>query len=115
MISYRKLFALLAIKGMKKTDLLQIISSPTLAKLSKGEIVKTDIIEKICLFLYCQPSDIMEILQEEELEDTKTGKKAKLIIKDTINEEYEHAEIRETYIQLRENDEPHLLERSDKN
>ena len=63
MITYRKLFALLAYKGMKKTDLLQIISSPTLAKLSKNEIIKTDIIDKICLFLNCQPGDIMEAIE----------------------------------------------------
>lgn len=56
MIKYNKLFAILAEKGMKKTDLLKVISSPTLAKLSKGEVVKTDIIDKICLFLGCQPA-----------------------------------------------------------
>lgn len=64
MIRYNKLFALLAIKGMKKTDLLQIISSPTLAKLTKGETIKTDIIDKICEFLKCQPGEIMEHIQE---------------------------------------------------
>lgn len=65
MIKYNKLFALLAIKGMKKTDLLIIISAPTLAKLSKGETIKMDIVEKICLFLNCQPGDIMEVIAEE--------------------------------------------------
>lgn len=65
MMKYNKLFALLAMRGMKKTDLLQVISSPTLAKLSKGEIVKTDILEKICHFLKCQPGDIMEIEEEQ--------------------------------------------------
>ncbi|WP_041707193.1 helix-turn-helix domain-containing protein [Clostridium cellulovorans] len=59
-IKYYKLFDLLNRKGMKKTDLLEIISSPTLAKLSKGENVKVDVIEKICIFLNCQPGDIME-------------------------------------------------------
>ncbi len=47
-------------KGMKKTDLLEIISGPTLAKLSKGETVKTDILCKICCYLKLQPGDIME-------------------------------------------------------
>ncbi len=60
MIKYYKLFDLLNRKNMKKTDLLEIISSPTLAKLSKGEIIKTDIIDKICQYLECQPGDIME-------------------------------------------------------
>ena len=66
MIKYYRLFDLLNRKGMKKTDLLKVISSPTLAKLSKGEVVKTDIIDKICLYLECQPGDIMECLYGEE-------------------------------------------------
>ena len=60
MIRYYKLFDLLNRKGMKKTDLLDIISSPTLAKLSKGDIVTTEVIQKICDFLDCQPGEIME-------------------------------------------------------
>lgn len=60
MIKYNKLFAILAIKGMKKTDLLEIITSPTLAKLSKGKTIQTDIIDRICEYLNCQPGDIME-------------------------------------------------------
>lgn len=61
-IKYNKLFALLATKGLKKTDLLTIanISAPTLAKLSKGDNVTTEIISKICKALKCQPGDIME-------------------------------------------------------
>lgn len=71
MIRYYRLFDLLNRRGMKKTDLLEIISSPTLAKLSKGEVIKTDIIDKICLFLKCQPEDIMEVISDiEELTDT---------------------------------------------
>jgi DNA-binding Xre family transcriptional regulator len=45
---------------MKKTDLLPVISAPTLAKLSKGETTTTDVLCKICDFLDCQPADIME-------------------------------------------------------
>lgn len=60
MIKYYKLFDLLTRRGMKKTDLLSVITAPTLAKLSKGEIVTTEIIARICEFLDCQPADIME-------------------------------------------------------
>ena len=60
MMRYYRLFDLLARRDMKKTDLLQVISSPTLAKLSKGESVTTDVLCKICEFLDCQPEDIME-------------------------------------------------------
>ena len=66
MIKYYKLFDLLNRKGIKKTELLTIISSPTLAKLSKGAIIKTDMIDKICCFLNCQPGDIMEYINEEQ-------------------------------------------------
>ena len=55
---------------MKKTDLLTKakISSPTLAKLSKGETVTTEVIEKICVALNVQPGDIMEMEAEAEQE-----------------------------------------------
>ena len=66
MIKYYKLFDLLNRKGLKKTDLLKILSSATVAKLSKGENVNTDVINKICKFLNVQPGDIMEYLEEEE-------------------------------------------------
>ena len=63
-MKYNKLFALLAIKGMKKTDLInqKIISSPTLAKLSKGESITTTVLCQLCEFLQCQPGDIMEYI-----------------------------------------------------
>jgi DNA-binding Xre family transcriptional regulator len=63
-IKYYKLFDLLQRREMKKTDLLTVanISSPTLAKLTKGEIVTTEVIEKICNALNVQPGDIMEIV-----------------------------------------------------
>lgn len=66
-IRYYKLFDLLQRRGLKKTDLLSLagISSPTLAKLSKGDTVTTEVIEKICNALGCQPADIMENITEE--------------------------------------------------
>lgn len=67
-IRYYKLFDLLQRRGLKKTDLLSLagISSPTLAKLSKGDTVTTEVIEKICNALNCQPADIMENIIEEQ-------------------------------------------------
>ena len=66
-MKYNKLFALLAIRGMKKSDLVEkkVISSPTLAKLSKGESITTTVLCKICDFLECQPGDIMEYIKDE--------------------------------------------------
>lgn len=74
MIEYYKLFALLNRRGMRLKDLLKIMSSPTLAKLSKGESITTSIICRICEFLDCQPGDIMEYvpLTDEEKERRKS-------------------------------------------
>lgn len=60
MITYYKLFDLLNRREMKKTDLLKVISSPTLAKLSNNETITTTTIDKICQFLGVQPNSIME-------------------------------------------------------
>lgn len=61
-IKYYKLFDTLARRGIKKTSLLDVanISAPTLSKLSKGETVTTEVIDKICIALNLQPADIME-------------------------------------------------------
>lgn len=68
MLSYTKLWNLLELRGMKKTDLKQIMSSATLAKLSKNEPISSTVIEKICRFLKCQPGDIMSYTDEETIE-----------------------------------------------
>ncbi len=67
-IKYYRLFDLLQRRGMKKTDLLTLagISAPTLAKLSKGETVTTEVIEKVCNALGVQPGDIMELEAQQD-------------------------------------------------
>lgn len=102
MIRYNKLFALLALRGMKKTDLLKIISSPTLAKLSKGETITTEVIEKICLFLNCQPSDIMEIVEIENVCDENKNEKARLVTKSYIDDEYDKHSFTDEYLEIDE-------------
>ena len=68
MIKYFKLFDLLNRKGLKKTDLTEVagITSPTIAKLSKGAIITSETIDKICKGLNCQPGDIMEYVPDAE-------------------------------------------------
>jgi DNA-binding Xre family transcriptional regulator len=63
-IKYYRLFDLLNRRSLKKTDLLTLvnISAPTLAKLSKGETVTTEVISRLCEALSCQPEDIMEYI-----------------------------------------------------
>lgn len=63
-MKYYKLFDLLNRRDMKKTDLLEVITSPTLAKLGKGQTVQTDMLCRICEFLGCQPGDIMEYVPD---------------------------------------------------
>lgn len=64
MIVYYKLWDYLLRHGMKKTSLLECISSPTLAKLSKNQIVTTDSIDKICEYLDVDTADIMEHISD---------------------------------------------------
>ena len=63
-ISYKKLWKLLIDKDMKKKDLQQTagISSASITKLGKNENVNTEIIDKICISLHCDVSDIMEVV-----------------------------------------------------
>lgn len=68
MLIYTKLWLLLEKRGMKRTDLKEIMSSATLAKLGKNEPVSNTVIAKICDFLNCQPNDIMENVTKENIE-----------------------------------------------
>ena len=68
MLIYTKLWLLLEKRGMKRTDLKEIMSSATLAKLGKNEPVSSTVIAKICDFLNCQPNDIMEHVTKEKIE-----------------------------------------------
>jgi DNA-binding Xre family transcriptional regulator len=67
---------------MKKTDMLEFISSPTLARIGKGESINSEIISRICAALDCQPGDIMEYVQ-----DTRQGESGPLPIVATAESE----------------------------
>lgn len=62
-LSYNKLWKLLIDKNINKTQLHEKvgISKSTITKLAKGENVNTEVLEKICLVLECEISDIVEI------------------------------------------------------
>jgi DNA-binding Xre family transcriptional regulator len=66
-ISYKKLWKLLIDRDMKKGDLREIcgLSTASIAKLSKGQNINTDILVRICTALKCDISDICEVLIEE--------------------------------------------------
>jgi len=67
MISYKKLWKVLIDKDLKKKDLITIagVSSYTVNKLTHGDNVTTDVLQRICKALECDIGDIMEVLPEE--------------------------------------------------
>lgn len=69
MISYKPLFSLLLEKNMSKTQLREAIgfSTATLAKLSKGEYVSLEILDKICTYMQCNIADVIEYVKESGL------------------------------------------------
>lgn len=62
MVSYNKLWKLLIDKNLSKKELIALsgISSASVAKLTKGKNVTTDVLCKICESLNCDFCDIME-------------------------------------------------------
>jgi DNA-binding Xre family transcriptional regulator len=67
MVSYKKLWHILLDRDLKKKDLAALagVSSYTVSKLSRGDNVTTDILQKICNVLECNIGDIMDILPDE--------------------------------------------------
>ena len=67
-IYYYKLFDLLNRRNLLKGDLIKManISNVTVSKLAKNGVVQTDILDRICTALECQPGDIMEWIPEEK-------------------------------------------------
>ena len=65
-ISYNKLFEVLGQRNITKTELRENIkiSTATLAKISKNELISMKVLEDICNFLNCQPGDIMWMEKE---------------------------------------------------
>ena len=68
-ISYKKLWKLLIDRNMNRKDLRAKtgISSACIAKMGKGENISTDIIVRICSALDCDISDILELVDENEV------------------------------------------------
>ena len=66
--SYDKLWKLLIDKRMNKTDLRlkTDMSTSTLAKLSKNEVVSMDVMLRICKVLDCNVGDIMDATKDVE-------------------------------------------------
>lgn len=67
MISYNKLWKLLIDKGLNKKELIKLsgVSSSSIAKMTKGQNVTTEVLCKICKVLDCNFGDIMDYISEE--------------------------------------------------
>jgi len=65
-INYKKLWKILIDKDMNKQDLKRIsgISTTSIAKLSKGENITTDVLLKICKALDCSINDILDTTKD---------------------------------------------------
>ena len=68
-ISYKKLWKLLIDRNMNRKDLRAKtgISSACIAKMGKGENISTDIIIRICSALDCDISEILELVDENDV------------------------------------------------
>ncbi|MCF1349190.1 helix-turn-helix domain-containing protein [Ureaplasma urealyticum] len=67
-LSYNKLWKLLIDKEINKTDLAKLtgLSKSTIAKLSKGENINTEVLERICIALKCDIEDIVELKESNQ-------------------------------------------------
>ena len=68
-MDYSKLWKILIDKNITKTELMEEtgLSSRVIAKLSKNDIVTTETLIRICSFLECDVSEIMECKNERNL------------------------------------------------
>ena len=66
MISFDPLWRTLRAKGLNKGELQKLtgLSSSTIAKLSKNEVVKLDVVERICREMKVPIYDVVEITQD---------------------------------------------------
>lgn len=70
-VSYKKLWKLLIDKDLMKKDLQKEagISWATMTKMSKGEVVSTEVLMKVCKVLHCNVGDIVDFIENETVEE----------------------------------------------
>ncbi len=76
-VNYNKLMDLLKEKNLHKSDLIKIahVNSNAVSDISKGNMLSVNALSNICRFLLCQPSDIMEIKFDKQVQDDYYRKK----------------------------------------
>lgn len=67
-ISYNKLWKMLIDQNMNKRDLAEKsgVSTASIAKLSKGANITTDVLLKICEAMNCHIEDILETIDDQK-------------------------------------------------
>lgn len=62
-VSYNGLWKLLRENGLRKQNLVDDVgvSPVTVSRMGKGKMVNSNVIDRICEYLKCQPRDIVEI------------------------------------------------------
>ena len=67
-ISYNKLWKMLIDQNMNNRDLAEKsgVSTASIAKLSKGANITTDVLLKICEAMNCRIEDILETIDDQE-------------------------------------------------
>lgn len=65
-LSYKKLWKMLIDRDMSKADLRDAagVSSASIAKLTNGSNITTDVLLKICTALDCKVEDIIETIKD---------------------------------------------------
>lgn len=69
-VKYDKLWDILADRKMKKKDLLQLtgLSPTTMAKLGRNEVVKIEVLMRICGALECNLGDVIDLVNVDQVE-----------------------------------------------
>ncbi len=67
-LSYNKLWKLMIDKNLNKSELRELtgLSPSTINKLTNGENVTTEVLERICKALNCNIEEIVEIVPDED-------------------------------------------------
>ena len=73
-VSYKRLFKLMIDKKMRKKDLCELagISTSTMSRMGRDEIVSLEVIDRICQKLNCNIEDVLEILPDSP--DSRTSR-----------------------------------------
>ena len=76
-VSYNRLFKLMIDRKMRKKDLCELagVSTSTMSKMWRDEIVSLEVIDRICQKLNCNVEDVLEILPDSP--DNGTSKNVK--------------------------------------